>query len=278
MPGLALDRLDQHRGRVLPHRRPQRIRVVEGNRAEAGQHRRQVGVGGERRRSGERAVGAAVEVALEADDLGRGDAAPVGVLAGDLDRALVRLGARVGEEDAAAEARLREPLGEPHHRLGVEEVRGVHQAPGLLAHRLDHLGVAVARPSRPRCRRGSRGTPCPRHPRAARPRRARTRPAPACRCASGSAARAPADRSGSWRHHRADAGVGEELEQQRVRPAAVDDVGRLAPPLNRVDAGGSLGRMPPSISASRAPRPRRQSRARSASRVRRRRPASPRRR
>ena len=58
----------------------------------------------------ERPVGAAVEGALEADDLGLVDAAPVGVLAGQLDRALVRLGARVAEEDAAAEARLREPL------------------------------------------------------------------------------------------------------------------------------------------------------------------------
>ena len=85
-----------------------------------------------------------MEVALEADDLRRLDPAPVGVLAGDLDRALVGLGAGVGEEDPAAEARLGEALGEAHHRLGVEEVGDVHQAAGLLAHGLDHGGVAVA--------------------------------------------------------------------------------------------------------------------------------------
>jgi hypothetical protein len=85
-----------------------------------------------------------MKVALEADDLGRGDPAPVGVLAGDLDRALVGLGARVGEEDAPAQARLREPLGEPRHRLGVEEVRDVDQPPRLLAHGGDYVRVAVA--------------------------------------------------------------------------------------------------------------------------------------
>src|SRR5262249_34523689 len=31
-----------------------------------------------------------------------------------------------------------------HHRLGVEEVRAVHQPPGLIADRLDDVGVAVA--------------------------------------------------------------------------------------------------------------------------------------
>jgi hypothetical protein len=39
---------------------------------------------------------------------------------------------------------------------------------------------------------------------------------------------------------RADACVGEELEQQRVRPAPVDDVGRLHPAVDRVDAGLEL--------------------------------------
>ena len=99
---------------------------------------------GERRRRREGAVAAAVEVALEADDLRRRDAAAVGVLAGDLDRALVGLGAGVGEEDAAAEARLREPLRQARHRLGVEEVGDVHQPRRLLLHRRDHGRVAVA--------------------------------------------------------------------------------------------------------------------------------------
>src|ERR1044072_5002666 len=77
--------------------------VVEGNRAEARQHRGQVGVLGKLRRRRQGAVGATVEVALEADDLRRLDSAPVGVLACDLDRALVGLRPRVGEEDATTE-------------------------------------------------------------------------------------------------------------------------------------------------------------------------------
>src|SRR6476619_6326800 len=65
------------------------------------------------------------------------------MLAGQLDRALVRLCPGVGEEDAAADARLAEPLRQSHHRLGVEEVRRMHQAAGLLANGLDHLRMAV---------------------------------------------------------------------------------------------------------------------------------------
>src|SRR5260221_8754815 len=85
-----------------------------------------------------------MEVALEADDLRALDAATVRVLAGGLERALVGLGPRVGEEDPPSQARLREPLPQPHHRLGVEEVGDVHQLSGLLAHSLDHGRVAVA--------------------------------------------------------------------------------------------------------------------------------------
>jgi hypothetical protein len=37
-----------------------------------------------------------------------------------------------------------QPVGQPPHRLGVEQVRDVDQAADLLAHRLDHARVAVA--------------------------------------------------------------------------------------------------------------------------------------
>ena len=50
----------------------------------------------------------------------------------------------------------------------------------------------------------------------------------------------PLGRRRSWRDHRADAGVGEELEQQAVGDAAVDDVGRLGAAADRVDAGLQL--------------------------------------
>src|SRR5262249_32366598 len=57
----------------------------------------------------------------------------------------VRLGAGVAEKDARSglEA-LREPLGDEHPRLGVEEVRGVDELAGLVADCLDHIRVAVA--------------------------------------------------------------------------------------------------------------------------------------
>src|SRR6476646_5862150 len=77
----------------------------------SGTEREPGSIGGRGRGGREGAIGAAVEVALEADDLRRLDAAAVRVLSGDLDRALVGLGAGVREEDAAAQARLGEPLG-----------------------------------------------------------------------------------------------------------------------------------------------------------------------
>ena len=68
----------------------------------------------------------------------------MGVFARQLDRALVGLSAGVAQERATAEARLAEPLGQLHRRLRVEEIRGVHEPPRLLAEGLDHLGMAVA--------------------------------------------------------------------------------------------------------------------------------------
>jgi hypothetical protein len=68
-----------------------------------------------------------VEAALEHDD-----PSPAVVLARELDRALDRLGAGVREEGLAAQRELRQPLGQAHRRLGVEEVAHVREPLGLL--------------------------------------------------------------------------------------------------------------------------------------------------
>jgi hypothetical protein len=137
--GLALDRLEQHRGRALVHRGGQRAGVVARHDPEAGHQ------GSERSllrllgRGGQRAHRPSVEAALHHHEL-----PSLAALAGQLERALDRLGARVAEEYATAERQVGEPLGEPHPGLRVEEVAHVHEPPGLLAHRLDHARVAVA--------------------------------------------------------------------------------------------------------------------------------------
>jgi hypothetical protein len=66
------------------------------------------------------------------------------VLADELDRTLVGLGARVAEERLAAEARAAEPLRELHSALGQVEVRRVGEHADLLANRLDHRRMTVA--------------------------------------------------------------------------------------------------------------------------------------
>jgi hypothetical protein len=79
-----------------------------------------------------------VEAALEHHDLA---AAPV--LAGELERALHRLGARVAEEHAPLERGVGQALGKSHRGLGVEEVAHVHEPARLPADGLDHRRVAV---------------------------------------------------------------------------------------------------------------------------------------
>ena len=136
-----------------------------------------------------------------------------------------------------SESRSRQPRPSARCRRGWRRASARRPAPARPRPRPGGSGRA----SRPRCRRGSRGTPCRRRPRAGRPRRARTRPAPACRSASGSAPRSACESSadGSRGHHRADAGVGEELEQQvwGTRPSMM--WADWAPPLDRVDAGAA---------------------------------------
>src|SRR6266511_3453656 len=110
---LALDRLDQHGGRVRADRRGQRGRVAEGHVAEAGRQRLERLLDGRLAGGGQRPQGAAVEAALAGHDADR-LLAPVrpAPAPGQLDGGLDGLGAGVGEEHlgAAAEA-VDQPLG-----------------------------------------------------------------------------------------------------------------------------------------------------------------------
>ena len=141
---LALDRLHHHGGRRLPHRRPQGVRVVAGHDHEPRRQRPEEVLAGEPRSGGEGGEGAAVEGVVEDDDLGAIDVPRMSVPADQLDRAFVRLRARVAEEGAAAERRFDQPLGQDHRGLGVEEVRGPAERRGLLADRGDDRRIAVA--------------------------------------------------------------------------------------------------------------------------------------
>jgi 7,8-dihydroneopterin aldolase/epimerase/oxygenase len=64
----------------------------------------------------------------------------------ELERTLDRLGARVGEERARDRLgrELREPVAEIELRQRVEDVRGLHQAAGLLGDRAHERGMRVA--------------------------------------------------------------------------------------------------------------------------------------
>ena len=90
---------------------------------------------------GGRAEGAAVESALERDDL----VAMLGraVQADQLDRRLVGLGAGVAEERLPAEAPFRKRLGPKPLQLGVPGVGDVDQLAQLIADGLDHRGRAM---------------------------------------------------------------------------------------------------------------------------------------
>ena len=91
----------------------------------------------------ERAHGAPVECAIERDEL-----FAAGMIAGQLDGGLNRLGAGVAEVNLARDSAGGEGgklLGEFHHVLVVEVgARHVDQAGGLALDGFDHAGMAVA--------------------------------------------------------------------------------------------------------------------------------------
>ena len=127
-----------------PDRLAQRVGVVARDGGEAARKRPEAVVVGETRGRRERAQGAAVEAAVEADDLRVDVVAGAGVLARELDRALRRLRARVAEEDLAAEARLAQALGQAQRGLGEEQVGRAGERTGLLLDRGDDPRVTVA--------------------------------------------------------------------------------------------------------------------------------------
>src|SRR5258708_834532 len=92
----------------------------------------------------DRRQGAAVEALVGADDLESAVALLLAPLPGDLDRALVGLGAAVAVEGPAGEAELVEALGKLDLGPAVIEVAGVDRVGRLPAHRLDQVGVVVA--------------------------------------------------------------------------------------------------------------------------------------
>ena len=154
------------------------------------------------------------------------DVAAAAAPARELDRALVGLGARVGEEHLAAQRALRQPLRPAASRARCR--RGCQTCisrPGLLADRLDQRRVAVADLHHRDAGQEvevlvALGVPEPRAL-AAHELDGLARVGAASR----SRARAPGGRRGSRATDlRADALVGEQLEQQRVRLAPVDDV------------------------------------------------------
>ena len=177
-PALALHGLEQHRR----HRRVdgglELVEVVPGHVAEAlGQRLEHLvlgglpgGVEGGERASVEAAVGGHDHVA-----------AATAEPAGQLDGALVGLGAGVAEEHLAAGGRAvaDQPVERRRHLWpdrGAEEVRHVQQRAGLGGERVGHGRVGVAERGHGQPRQTGRGSADPGRPRGTSPRRGRTSP------------------------------------------------------------------------------------------------------
>ena len=145
MPPSALHRLDENSRGLAADRPSGRARIAPWHLIEAVHQRRETGdvlllaPGADRRQR------APVEGALEGDHaVALGMAGLVVVLAHQLEAALHRLNARIGEKDGVGEAVGDEPVCQPLLTGDAEQVRGVPQLAGLLAHRRDELGVGVA--------------------------------------------------------------------------------------------------------------------------------------
>ena len=142
---LALHRLDQHGGGARADGGPQGVEVVGRHVREARRQRLERLLLRSRPGGRQRAVRAAVERALEADDLVlvRPAARPAAA-ARELDRRLVRLGAGVAEERAAVAGRsAREPLGERDRRAPTSRGSRRGRAPPAGPRAPDRRRVAV---------------------------------------------------------------------------------------------------------------------------------------
>ena len=142
---LALDGLDHDARGVAVDGALQRAEIVEGDVLEAARQRLEPVVVLLLRGGGDGGERPAVEAAPHRDDVAA-IARPVllGPLPRELDRRLVGLRARVGEEHAVGEGVLAEELGEVGLLGDVEEVRHVQQRGRLLADGPDHARVRVA--------------------------------------------------------------------------------------------------------------------------------------
>ena len=143
--GLAEHGLQHDGHRLVGDGGAQRFEVVEGDVGEAGRH----GVEGllvvPVARGGDGGQGAPVEGVPGGDDLEGAVAMQLAPLAGELDGALVGLGAAVGEEDPVEDGVVDQQPGQLELGDGVVEVRGVDQGGHLLLDGLDQRRAGSGR-------------------------------------------------------------------------------------------------------------------------------------
>ena len=142
-----MDRLDDKRcGGAIPaactcHRRARRLEIAEGNQRAFGEQAPVGVVVLGLADHAQRTQGPAVEGVVGGDKRGA-----AGEAVGQLQRPLHRLGPRVYDETLAEGPgqHFSQALDQIELRQCVEHVGGLHEAPRLLANRLDEGGVAVA--------------------------------------------------------------------------------------------------------------------------------------
>ena len=142
---LALDRLDQERAGSRADRGLHGVEVAGRDLVEAVDLRPEaldvfgLSAGGDRRQR------APVKGAFESHDaVSLGMAADRLALARHLDRRLVGLGARIGEEDQIGEGRLGQPPRQTLAFRDLEEIGGVPELAGLGRQRLDEMRMGMA--------------------------------------------------------------------------------------------------------------------------------------
>ena len=141
---LALDRLEQHGARLVAHHGRELREVVVMDVVEAVRQRPEALVVMRLARRRQRRDRAAVEGVPRADDLRFLRVEAVRVLACDLDRALVRLRARVAEERLVEARELDELRGRIGLRARVVEVRAMDHLARLMRDGIDERRIIMA--------------------------------------------------------------------------------------------------------------------------------------